>query len=362
MMRRRRGRRPPPWWPEAEPWPPRRAPWRRGRARFIRRIAVTFAALLLLAAFGLSSLLSMLLGEHHPAGAAAPLASFVLLAAVIAGSLVVAMRRIGSPLGDIVGASQRIAAGDYTARVVEHGPPSLRTVGRAFNRMAAGLESQEHVRRQLMADIAHELRTPLSIMQGRIEGLIDGVYPVDDAQLGQVLTETRVLARLVDDLRTLAQAEAGTLTLQKEPTDMVMLVHDVVAMFSGEAKHKGVDLNCAMSPEVPPALVDPVRLREILINLVANALHYTERGGRISVDVSSSGDRIAVAVADTGAGIAPEDLPRIFDRFYKGASSRGSGLGLAIARNLVVAHGGTITAESQPGRGTTMTFSVPAGS
>jgi signal transduction histidine kinase len=363
MMWRRSHRRRPPWWPDTEPWPPRHghAGSKIRRGRFMRRIALAFGALLFLSAVGVSTLVSMLLGGHGPAGTSAPAALMTLLGLFLAALLVVSLRRVGRPLGDLVEAANRVASGDYGVRVAEHGPPSLRTVGHAFNSMAARLESQDRQRRQLMADIAHELRTPLSVIQGRIEGLLDGVYPRDDGQLSQVLAETRMLARLIDDLRTLAHAEGGTLTLQKEPTDVVVLVQEVVDAFAGEAMSGDVSISLSAPANLPLVCVDPLRLREILINLLSNALHHTPAKGVISVDLSAIRDRMTVKVADTGTGIAANDLPRIFDRFHKGATSRGSGLGLAIARNLVAAHGGDIQAESQPGRGTTITFSLQTG-
>lgn len=352
----------PPWWPENEPWPPmnRRAGWKRGRARFVRRMAVAFAAALFLSALGIGTLVSMLFGGRGLAGTSGPMALTVVFGLFLAGLLAVTMRRVGAPLGDVVEAANQLASGDYTARVVEHGPSSLRTVGRAFNSMAARLESQDRQRRQLMADIAHELRTPLSVIQGRIEGLLDGVYPRDDAQLGHALTETRLLARLVDDLRTLAHAEGGTLTLQKEATDLAILAQEVVDTFAVEANSRNVTLRLNAPPDLPLVFVDPLRLREILMNLLSNALYHTPANGRISIELGGATHRVAVKVADTGTGIAAEDLPKIFDRFYKGSTSRGSGLGLAIARNLVTAHGGEINAESQPGHGTAITFSLPA--
>jgi signal transduction histidine kinase len=317
------------------------------------------ATVLVLSALGLNTLVSTLLGRHGPAGLGVPFASIAFLGSCLIVVLAIVMRRVGGPLADVVEAANRIAGGDYAARIVEHGPPSLRTVGRAFNGMAARLESQERLRRQLMADVAHELRTPLSVVQGRIEGIIDGVYPLDSAQLGQVLVEARMLARLVEDLRTLAHAESGTLTLRKEATDVAILLHEAVDAFSVEAQAAQVSLRVDAPGELPPASVDPLRLREVVTNLIANALQHTPAGGSVSIELRTSGNRMVVAVADTGSGISAGDLPKIFDRFYKGASSRGSGLGLAIARNLIAAHGGDIQAGSQPGRGTTITFSVP---
>ena len=210
-----------------------------------------------------------------------------------------------------------------------------------------------------MADIAHELRTPLSVIQGRLEGLLDGVYPRDDASLSDVLDETRVLARLVDDLRTLANAESGALTLCKEPTDMMILIQEVVTSLSDEAQAGGVSIRFEAPTDLPLLLVDPLRIREVLANVLSNALQHTPAGGAVAITARVADPRLEVAVTDTGSGIAAEDLPRIFDRFYKGARSRGSGLGLTIARNLVSAHGGEMGAESRPGRGTSITFGLP---
>jgi two-component system OmpR family sensor kinase/two-component system sensor histidine kinase BaeS len=350
-----RGR--PPWWPEGEAWPPadRAYGWRRGRARFLRRVGCLFAVLLVLSAVGLVALASMV---SAPAGRVIAAAILVLLLAVFFG----AMRRFGFPLGDIVGAADRVASGDLSARVPERGPPSLRSVARAFNSMTARLQAQDQQRRHLMADIAHELRTPLTVMQGRLEGLLDGVYPRDDAGLTAVLEETRTLARLVDDLRTLAHAESGMLALQKEPTDLAILVHEVVGSFAAEAGAAQVTVRVASAADLPLVEVDPLRIRQVLANLLSNALRHTAPGGSIAVAAEAVDGSIAVRVTDTGAGIPAEELPKIFDRFYKGPASRGSGLGLTIARNLVVAHGGEIRAESQVGQGTTITVLVPTGS
>jgi len=225
--------------------------------------------------------------------------------------------------------------------------------------MTAQLHAQDLQRQHLMADIAHELRTPLTVMQGQLEGLLDGVYPRDDARLNEVLDHTRLLARLVEDLRTLAHAESGTLGLRKEPTDLGVLVHDAVAALASEAAARNLVIRVEDRDELPLVDVDPVRIREVLMNLLSNALRHSGSGGSVAITTEARREAIVVSVADTGAGITPEMLPRIFDRFYKGPASHGSGLGLTIARNLVVAHGGEISAESRVGEGTTVTFTVP---
>jgi two-component system, OmpR family, sensor histidine kinase BaeS len=364
-MRSRDWRRAPPWWPENEPWPPVRGSWRwrRYRSRFIWRAGIFFSLLLFLVVLGTQQLLSWLTGGVAPSPERLPRALWAFgLVFVIVSVLSAAMRRFGLPMGDIIGAANRVADGDYSVRVSEHGPPSLRTVARAFNSMTSRLEAHEQQRRHLMADIAHELRTPLTVIQGRLEGLIDGVYPRDDARLTEVLNDTRMLARLVEDLRTLAHTESGTLALHKEPTDVGVLVQEVVKTFEAESAARHVTVESQTAKDPPLVDVDPLRVREVLTNLVSNALHHTPTGGAISIAIITTAKTLAVTVSDSGSGIAADDLPKIFDRFYKGRGSSGSGLGLTISKNLVEAHGGEIRAESTPGRGTSITFTVPLGS
>jgi signal transduction histidine kinase len=287
----------------------------------------------------------------------------LLVCAVAAGVVAVIIRRIAGPVADIVGAADRIARRDYRVRVAEPsgGPRWVGDTARAFNSMAQELEAQDLARRNLMADIAHELRTPLAVVQARLEGLLDGVYPTDSEQLQGVLENTRVVARLVEDLRTLASAESGSLALAKEATDIIALANDVVSSLADTADVAGVTLgiSTAHDDSIDLISIDPVRIRQVLMNLVSNALRYTPRGGAVTVGIAQAPRGLEVRVTDTGAGIAAEDVSRIFDRFYKGADSSGSGLGLTIARSFVEAHGGTIRAESRPGAGTSITFTLP---
>jgi len=285
------------------------------------------------------------------AGAAVAVASFVFF---------VVVRRVGRPLRRVMEAADRVAAGDYAARVDERGSPSIRSLARAFNAMTERLQRHDRLRRDLMADIAHELRTPLTVIHGRLEGLLDGVYPRDDRHLGEILEETRVLSRLIDDLRTLALSESGGLKLQKEPTDAAALARDVIRGFTPDADTAGVRLRVETAGGVAPIDLDPVRIRQVLANLLSNALRYTPSGGSVTLRVAAApGGGIEVAVADTGSGMTAEEVARAFDRFHKGGQSRGSGLGLAIARGLVSAHGGEMRLTSEPGRGTTVQFSIP---
>jgi len=269
------------------------------------------------------------------------------------------MRRIASPLHAVMDAADRVAEGDYAVRVAPYGPPPIRALAHSFNTMTERLQNANRLRRNIMADVAHELRTPLSVLQGRLEGLIDGVYPRDDRQLAELLEETRILSRLVEDLRILALSDAGALPLQKEPTDLVDLVRDVVRRMTPEADKKSVVLSASSSVATFVLDVDPVRIREVLTNIVSNALRHSASGSSVTVSLSEMWENVAIVVRDAGEGMSPEETARIFDRFYKGSASRGSGLGLAIARSIVTAHGGAIRASSELGRGTTVEFTLP---
>jgi two-component system sensor histidine kinase BaeS len=223
---------------------------------------------------------------------------------------------------------------------------------RALRPVTGAFAEQDRLRRQLMADVAHELRTPLSILQGRIEGLLDGVYPRDETHLAELLDETRHLSRLVEDLGTLAHAEAGALELRKETVDLGDLIRDVAAALPRP-------IAVEVPADLPAIEADPVRIRQVLLNLLANALRHTPAEGVIAVEVEARPQKILIHVRDTGSGIAPEDLPHLFERFQKGIDSHGSGLGLPIARKLVLAHGGEIGIESVVGHGTVVTVSLP---
>jgi two-component system OmpR family sensor kinase/two-component system sensor histidine kinase BaeS len=226
--------------------------------------------------------------------------------------------------------------------------------------MVARLQDHDRQRRDLMADLAHELRTPLTVMQGKLEGMLDGVYQPDPGQLTQLLEETHVLSRLIEDLRTLALSESGALKLQKESVDLGDLARDVGRAFSGDAVARQVTLTVDVPGDLAPIDVDPLRIREVLTNLMSNALRHTPARGSVTVRVVQAGDGgVTVHVQDTGRGMTAEEIARAFDRFYKGADSRGTGLGLTIARSLVAAHGGEIRASSAPHGGTTMTFTLP---
>ncbi len=296
-------------------------------------------------------------------GASAPTALAVVVVLLVAVAVVGAMLgRAVRPLASIAGAAERLADGDPGVRVEVEGPGAVRRLAVSFNGMAERLDRSRADRQALLADVTHELRTPLQVIAGSTEAMLDGVHPRDDAHLAPILAETRVMDRLLDDLRTLSLAEAGALPLHKEETDLRRLVADVAASHAAAAREAG--LTVAADEGVPvPASVDPVRIREVVGNLVVNALRHTPGGGRVRLSARADGPWAEIVVADTGEGIAPADLDRVFDQFQRRADGGGSGLGLTIARDLVAAHGGTIRAESDgvPGHGTTVRVRLPRG-
>ena len=279
-----------------------------------------------------------------------------------------AFRRIATPLADIMSAADAVAEGDFNARVSEGNRGSFDGLAQSFNRMVDELRGTDELRRNLTADVAHELRTPLHIIQGNLEGIIDRVYEPTAEHIAATLDETRLLARLVDDLNTLALAESGQLSLVKEELDIADLLDDVASAFVSQAESAGIALTVTTDGNGPFAvLADAGRLQQVLGNLVSNAIRHTGNGGTINVRAESADDGVRIEVEDTGEGISPEDLPFVFDRFWRGDASRarsvhtGGGLGLAIARQLVEAHGGRIAVRSEPSRGTTFTIDLPGG-
>lgn len=327
----------------------------------MRRMAMFFVALVVLSIVAATFLFWTLATALGAADAVGNVARGVALLVVVYGFLFTArqLRRLAAPTGDVIEAVGRVADGDLSTRVRERGPREARALARAFNAMTSRLEAGEEQRRRLLADVSHELRTPLSVVQGNLEALVDGVHPADEAHLAAILDETKVLSRLVEDLRTLSLAESGALALHREPVDVGALIRESVESFTSQAQPAGVALEAQVSSGLAQVDADPVRAREIVGNLIANALRYTPRGGRITVSAQADGDGVAVAVRDTGAGIEPERIGRIFDRFYKSPESRGAGLGLAIAKQLVEAHGGQISATSVLGQGTEIRFTLP---
>ncbi|MGE5221677.1 MAG: sensor histidine kinase [Omnitrophica WOR_2 bacterium] len=309
---------------------------------------------------------TLIVTPSHLVGAADPASEFlssvsrsVLAAVSIAGGFAlllaaVLLLQITAPLRQLKKAAQSIAQGDLSQRIAVRTHDEFGELGVAFNQMAESLSKAEDQRRQMIADVAHELRTPLTVIQANLEGMQDGVIPVDGDQLNSLHAETTLLGRLIADLRLLSLAEAGELVLERQETDLGELVRRLVERNASTAQQKGISLEAEIQPGLPQVFVDADRIAQVLNNLVGNALRYTPAGGKITLQAAinpSNPKEVQLSVTDTGPGIAAGDLPYIFDRFYRADKSRsrssgGSGLGLAIVKQLVEAHGGKITAES----------------
>lgn len=306
-------------------------------------------------------------GAVHEALALSTLSAFLVAVAV---SIFVS-RRIVTPVREMMIASRRIAEGHYNERVEVPGDPGrdeldeLAQLALSFNQMAAKLEQVEATRRELIGNVAHELRTPLASIKGSMEGLIDGVLPAEASTFQQIYREADRLQRLVSDLQELSRVEAGVFDLKVRPVAVGDLVDSTLARLGYQFEEKGVALETDIPAGLPPARVDEDRIGQVLLNLVGNALQYTPAGGQVRVTAHRHGPEVRISVSDSGVGIAAEHLPLIFARFYRVDKSRaraggGSGIGLTIARHLVEAHGGRIWAESPgPGRGSTFTFTLP---
>ena len=328
------------------------------RGRFLRRMGCLFGLVMLLgisAVLLLAWLVGTLLGAS--AGSATAIGTGLL---VLIGLAIVAriLRRTAAPVGDLIEAAGRVEAGDFGARVPEGGPREVRALVRAFNAMSARLDATESERQRLLADVSHELRTPLAVMRGNLEALLDGVYPADREHMAPLLEEAHLMERLIEDLRTLSLAEAGALRLHREATNLAALLQDVVAGVRSQADAQGVSVELH-AEDLPVIEIDPARIRAVVTNLLVNALRHTPSSGRVDLSAAVESDEMVVTVADTGRGIEPDVLPRIFERFTRAADSPGSGLGLPIARKLVEAHGGQIAPTSEPGRGTQIRFTLP---
>ena len=358
-------------------WQARRGPgrppgWHGSPGRLFVRFAALFGFLTLLLFGGLALFIFLvvrLAGGSGQVAAALWLSTCGLLLVMPITAGVVgrrAFRSIATPLANLMAASEAVAGGDLSVRVPSAGRGDFARLTDSFNHMVEELDRTDQRRRNLTADVAHELRTPLQIIQGNLEGIVDGVYAPTPEHIGATLEETRLLARLVEDLRVLSQAEAGQLPMHWETVDVRQLLEDVATSFSGQAQVAGVDLRVEVEDEAPLTVRgDYMRLDQVLGNLAANAIRHTPAGGQVALRAMRNLDGgVRIQISDTGAGIAPEDLPYIFDRFWRGDRARthgaGSGLGLAIARQLVQAHGGRIDVASSPGQGAVFTIDLPA--
>jgi signal transduction histidine kinase len=272
-------------------------------------------------------------------------------------------RRILAPVKALTSAARRIGRGDFSQRVESKDKSELGELAQSFNTMASDLERAEKLRQDMVADIAHELRTPLSNLRGYLEALRDGVIKPDAKTIRSLGEEAALLSRLVDDLQELSLAEAGKLKLDRQPEDITKLIGQTLAAVRGQATTKGISLETEL-PELPAVNVDSHRISQVLRNLLENAIAHTAKGGVITVTAKKRGKWVEVSVTDNGEGIPAKDLPNIFERFYRVDKSRaratgGTGLGLTIAKRLVEAHSGKIKAQSQPGKGSRFSFTIP---
>lgn len=346
----------PQWWPNDEPWPPRSRAGAQTWSRFGRRLALFWFGLVIVLPLLIGVVLAVTIGGWTSVAVA--VVSWAGLAVVLGVGLRIGLRS-WIPIRSLIDTAGRLSDGDYTARAKPVGRAPVRQVVDSFNRMAERLERTETERRRLLADVGHEFRTPLTIIRGELEAMADGVHELDVPELRRLLGDVDVMERLLDDLATLSTAEAGMLTIHREPTDIVGLVRGVVDGFRAEATTAGVTVAVTATDTEIDANIDPIRVKEIVANVVANGLRATPPDGQVIVSLEREGDRLIIAVADTGRGIPAKEIGRVFDRFHKGPGSSGSGLGLTISRNLAVAHGGDITLSSEDGMGTKVTTNLP---
>ena len=288
-----------------------------------------------------------------------------LLATIVAIIVTLVLsRRISHPVQALTMASKRLGQGDFSQRVQLHGKGEVEDLAQTFNSMADSLERAELLRRNMVTDVAHELRTPISNIRGQLEAIGDGLMKPDAHTLSSICEEVMLLSRLVDDLQDLTLAETGELRLTRQAEGVVPLIGDIVAAVRPMAITNGITLDIDLPRQLPRCDIDSHRTGQVLRNLLDNAIAYTPEGGAITVAARQLGNWVEVSVADTGEGIPAEDLPNVFERFYRVDKSRaratgGTGLGLTIAKRLVEAHGGKIEVQSELGKGSRFSFTIP---
>ena len=327
--------------------------------RFAWFVAMAFILLAVLVATGVV-VVGTALGviPAHPAVRILSVAAFVAFFFVLVGG-VRRFQRFALDLGQLIDAAERIESGDFNVQVRERGPREVRQLIRSFNAMAGRLAETERSRRAYLADLTHELRTPLAVIRGQAEAIGDGLYPGDQAHVAPILDATQSLENLVEALPTLALADVGGLRLKREAVEVAVLINSSLASFQAMADAGQVQLKAEIAPDLPAIDADPARIRSVLMNLLSNAIRYTPASGTVTVAAKQTGDQVTISVRDTGKGIPEELRGRIFDRFVKGSDSPGAGLGLAISKDIITAHGGSIEASSETGTGTEIRFTVP---
>jgi signal transduction histidine kinase len=272
--------------------------------------------------------------------------------------------RVTAPLAEMEDAAKAVGRQDFSRRVSLHGSQEIVAVAQALNEMSEQLQQAETLRRNLLADVAHELRHPVHVLQGSLQAILDDVYPCNKEEIARLSDQTHHLTVLVNDLHVLAQAEAHQLPLHKQVTDLAGLVKETASAVKPLVTAKNIDLRVELLGTMPELAVDRARLRQAVHNLLDNALRHTPQGGAITVSVEQIDNLAQVRVQDTGAGIAPDQLPYVFDRFYRTDQARsrdrgGAGLGLAIVRAIAESHGGTVEVTSHIQQGSTFTLSLP---
>ncbi len=293
----------------------------------------------------------------------AEVAVFLAILAVVIGILLT--RRVVNPISEVIAAAEKVAHGDLSTRIkMKKGNDDLSALVDHFNDMTASLEQNDNERRQLLADVAHELRTPLSVLRGRLEGIVDGVYPINEANIAPALEETYLLERLVEDLRLLTLAETRQLRFEPRDVDLVDLLNRSVTVFKPQAAEKNVTLQLQVTPNLPLVWIDPQRLEQVIGNVIDNALRYTNENGKILINAEANEGGAKISIMDDGVGVPTEEIERIFDRFWRNEKSRtrkngGAGLGLAIAKQLIEGQGGKIGAENVPTGGLKIWFFLP---
>ena len=358
----RRHRHGPNWWPEGEQWPPPGGPGQQawaGAGRKMLAAAIVFMIFIAVIAVLVGSVISTVVngvstGSRWPVFLGAGI--LVIIGLRVLGSIA---RRSWRPVGSLIDTAGRLADGDYGARVDVRAAPSMRAVGTSLNALGERLEMADDRRRQLMSDLGHELRTPLAIIRGEVESVIDGVRDGGPEQMASLLDEIEVMERLLEDLRVLSMSEGGKLELQLEKGDLLTLVAEVADSYRPMANASGVRIRVDAPADPQEVELDPVRIRQSLTNLVVNALRAMPDGGELRLALREDANRTVVDVIDTGIGIEMDILPQVFERFSKSSDSDGSGLGLSIARSFVRAHGGDIEISQTGPAGTTMSMWIP---
>jgi signal transduction histidine kinase len=287
----------------------------------------------------------------------------MLLLTLVIGFLL--MRRMVNPLSEVIAAAESVSAGHLNTRIkIRKSQDDMGTLVQHFNHMTETLERNDNERKALLADVAHELRTPLSVLRGRLEGILDGVYPPNEANIAQALEETYMLERLVEDLRLLTMAESRQLHFEIEETNLVELLRKSITLFAPQAKAKMNEIELQSDQEIILASVDPQRIEQVIANLVGNSLRYAPANSKILLTIEKNDADVTLKVADSGPGVPEAEIPYIFDRFWRGEKSRarvsgGAGLGLAICKQLVEAQGGTISAQNRAQGGLEVTIHLP---